>query len=55
MPGEVESAAVLTTYAWEQRYPGLGEPVAADEHREAVAQAEAVVAWAERLAPSSPS
>ncbi len=51
VPGEVEDAAVLAAYAWESRYPGLGEPVTADEYREAVRHAEAVVAWAERAIP----
>jgi len=46
VPEPVREAAVLTSYAWEMRYPSLGEPVQEDECREAVAQAEAVVIWA---------
>ena len=38
VPAEVEEAVVLTNYAFEARYPGLGE---------AVALAERVVQWAE--------
>jgi len=45
----IKSAATLTTYAWESRYPYLGEPVTEEEYREAIRQAEIVVSWAERL------
>jgi HEPN domain-containing protein len=48
IPAEVEDAVVLTSFAWEARYPGLGEPVTLEEYREAVRQAEAVVAWARK-------
>jgi hypothetical protein len=48
VPFEVEDAVVLTSFAWEARYPGFGEPVAAEEYREAIQQAETVVAWAEK-------
>jgi len=46
---EVEDAAVLSGFAWEARYPSLSEPLASDEYREALQQAEAVVAWAEKI------
>ncbi len=48
IPSEVEDAVVLTSFAWEARYPGVGEPVTLEEYREALRQAETVVAWAER-------
>lgn len=46
-PSELEEAVVLTSFAWETRYPGLGEPVAVEEYQEALRCAEAVVTWAE--------
>ena len=49
IPPEVDEAIVLTGFAWEARYPGLGEPVSSEEHRDAVEKAEAVVAWAREL------
>jgi HEPN domain-containing protein len=49
VPPEVEEAQMLTTYAWEARYPGLGEPVTEEEYQLAVGFAEAVVRWAEDL------
>ncbi len=48
VPSEVDDAIVLTSFAWESRYPGIGEPVSEKEYRDAVRHAEAVVAWAER-------
>ncbi len=49
IPSAVEEANILTSFAWEARYPGLGEPVTEEEYREALRHAEAVVSWAERL------
>lgn len=46
---EIKLAADLTSYAWESRYPYIGEPVTEEEYREAVRLAETVVAWAEGL------
>ena len=46
VPEEVEEATILTTFAWETRYPGTGEPVTQDEYTEAVAMARSVVEWA---------
>ena len=37
---------MLTSYAWEARYPGLSEPVTDEEFLEALRQAERVVRWA---------
>ena len=48
IPPEVDDAVVLTSFAWEARYPGLSEPVTAEEYQEALGHAEAVVDWAER-------
>jgi hypothetical protein len=48
IPANVDEAAVLSGFAWETRYPGLSEPVTLDEYREALQQAEAVLAWAKQ-------
>ena len=48
IPSEVDEAIVLTSFAWETRYPGLTELVTHEEYREALRYAEAVVGWAER-------
>ncbi len=47
VPPEVADADVLTSFAWEARYPGLAEPVSEEEYREALHQAKTVVDWAE--------
>ncbi len=50
IPPRVREAQVLSDYAVEARYPGLGEPVTREEYQEAIALAEEVVRWvAERL------
>jgi HEPN domain-containing protein len=49
VPAEVVEAAVLTSYAWEARYPGLSERIAVEEYREALRQAELVVSWATKM------
>ncbi len=49
VPSDVQMAAGLSDYAVASRYPGVSEPVEADEHREAVSLAEAVVYWAEHV------
>lgn len=48
VPPEVDDAIVLTSFAWEARYPGFSELVTTEEYNEAVRHAEAVVAWAEQ-------
>ena len=48
IPSEVDDAIVLTIFAWEARYPGLGEPVTVEEYQEALRHAVTVVDWAER-------
>jgi len=48
IPPEVEEGIVLTSFAWEARYPGLGEPVTLQEYRESLRLCEGVVTWAER-------
>jgi HEPN domain-containing protein len=47
IPPEIDDAIVLTSFAWEARYPGVAEPVTEEEYREALRHAEAVVKWAE--------
>jgi HEPN domain-containing protein len=47
IPAAVEDSIVLTSYAWDARYPGIAEPVTDAEHREAVRLAEEVIVWAE--------
>lgn len=49
VPSDVQLAAGLSDYAVASRYPGVSEPVEAEECREAVDLAEAVVYWAERV------
>ena len=46
IPSAIKEATILTTFAWEARYPGVGEPVTMDEYKEAVSMAASVVAWA---------
>ena len=48
IPPEVVDADVLTSFAWEARYPGLNEPVTTEEYQEALRKAETLVAWAEK-------
>ena len=47
LPETVRKAEELTPYALITRYPGTARPVAAQEYREAVEIAGAVVQWAE--------
>ena len=49
IPPDIENASILTTFAWESRYPGVSEPVTLDEHIEAVSMATTVVEWAEQI------
>lgn len=49
IPQEVRESVFLTLFAWETRYPGLGQPVSLDEYQEAIRKAEVVVAWAEQV------
>jgi HEPN domain-containing protein len=42
-------AVILTVYATASRYPGTDEPVTEDDHAEAIAIAERVIKWAERI------
>lgn len=49
VPERVREAINLTVYAWEARYPGLGEPVTEAEWKEAVEIAEQVVVWAKGI------
>ena len=47
-PDEVKAAADLSTYAWESRYPYFGDSVTKEEYRQALRQAETVIAWVEK-------
>lgn len=49
VPEDVEEAVILTSYAFEARYPGVGEPVTEEEYKQALGVAEKVVRWAELL------
>ncbi|MBM4457400.1 MAG: HEPN domain-containing protein [Chloroflexi bacterium] len=49
VPPDIQEAAGLSDYAVASRYPGISEPVEAEEYREAVDLAEVVVYWAERV------
>jgi len=46
VPEHVQEAAELTDFAWEARYPGLGEPLSEAGYRRAISIAEKVVDWA---------
>lgn len=46
VPEMVQNAAILTTFAWQARYPGVNEPVEESELNEAVLLARGVVHWA---------
>jgi HEPN domain-containing protein len=49
VPEAVEDAVVLTSYAFEARYPGLAELVSEEESRQAIELAQMVVRWAEEM------
>lgn len=49
IPAELEEASELSGFAWEARYPGTEEPLTEEEYRQAMALAERVVAWAEKM------
>ena len=49
LPEKIRSAAELSDYAVEARYPGPMEPVTKDEYKEAVKVAELVVYWVEGI------
>lgn len=49
VPERVKGAARLSDYAVETRYPGLFERVTREEYEEAVAIAEEVVVWVQKI------
>ena len=49
IPPEVVESTILTSFAWEARYPGLSEPITFKEYHEAILQAERVVKWAKEI------
>jgi hypothetical protein len=53
IPEHVQKAAELTDFAWEARYPGLGEPLSEAGYRRAISIAEKVVDWAVKLVEGS--
>ena len=55
IPPAIADAARLTRFAVTTRYPGVAEPVTAEEHHRAVAIAEAVVKWADKRVGEGPS
>ena len=55
IPPSIADAARLTRFAVSTRYPGVAEPVTVEEHRRAVAIAEAVVKWADEHVGEGPS
>jgi len=44
---QIEQSILLTAFAWETRYPGLGEPVTFEEYQESLQHAENVINWVE--------
>ena len=40
---------MLTSYAFEARYPGLAEPASEEEYRQTIELAQTVVRWAEEM------
>jgi HEPN domain-containing protein len=52
-PEEIRQAGILTEYAVNARYPGLGEDVTEQEYLEAVELAERIFRWAETLVSHS--
>jgi HEPN domain-containing protein len=51
VPESVRQAKRLTAFAVTSRYPGIAKEVTDEQHREALAIAEAVVKWAEESIP----
>lgn len=49
LPSDIQEAVGLSDYAVTSRYPGISEPIGAEEHREALDLAEAVIYWAEHV------
>lgn len=49
IPETAKTAAILTEYAVESRYPGLGEQVSIHEYQKAIKLAAYVVKWVEKL------
>ena len=49
VPEKIKESVVLNSYAFEARYPGVGEPVTESEYRQALELAKVVVSWAEMV------
>ncbi len=54
-PVAVQRCAQLTVYAVEARYPALKRPVTDRDYREALAIAQAIVRWAEKITSRHPA
>ena len=52
VPPDVLEAGLLTQYAVDARYPGLGERITKEQYLRAVQLSEQVVAWVEQLVRS---
>jgi len=48
VPQGIDDSIILTSFAWEARYPGFSEPVSVEEYYNAIEHAEAVMIWAEK-------
>ena len=55
LPETVAQAALLTSYAFEARYPGPGAPVTQEDYTRALELANAVVRWAESIIGQHPA
>jgi len=53
VPENVKAAGALTPYAVITRYPTMFEPVTAEQHRQAVELAQAVLEWARKHVPDA--
>lgn len=54
IPDDIKDATILTEYAVEMRYPGPFEPVTEPEYLQAIALAERIVYWAEKIISRAP-
>ena len=49
IPEHIQDCVVLTKYAVDGRYPGLGEALAEDEYQDAMIKAKNVLEWAREI------
>jgi HEPN domain-containing protein len=55
VPETVREAVELSAFAWHARYPGSAEPVPEADYRRAIALAERVLEWAEKVVEEGPA